>query len=165
MGRAGEDDLVHRISWEITSLHLLPAASTCVCPGPPITTARPLLRCVVWSSPLEFGRCRGTLCDLLDAGFWKLWRGGRGRSSLCSQTSLLCMTATLECLCSVSFGTLVSAWGKGRGNANVPPPPSRNCACFGQRKNRGRNEGMTLNRWSRSGCRAPWAGGQQRQGI
>jgi hypothetical protein len=30
------------------------------------------------------------------------------------------VTATLECLCSVSFGTLVSAWGQEKGNANVP---------------------------------------------
>lgn len=118
--------------WEVVdgATGELPTSTCCPQPPPECIGERasyvwqPPRACFFWGafgfSPLAFGLCGGTPFDLLDTDFWKLWLGGRARSSLCSQTSPLCVTATWECLCSVSFGTLVSAWGKGKGNANVP---------------------------------------------
>lgn len=51
------------------------------------------------------------LSDLLVRGFWLEALAKWKRRDPQPPTSLLCVTGTLECLCSVSFGTLVSAWG------------------------------------------------------
>ena len=86
-------------------------------------------------SLLEFGFCCGIHFDLSDRGFWKLWFSG-ARTAFPNEVAL----------CDGHFGMFVFSFiwhlsvclgGRGKGMQMF----LLNSACFGQRKNVGRNEG------------------------
>lgn len=131
------------------SLPLCPEASV---PGPSKNVGPPSPG-AAGSSLLECGVCCGIRSELLtraSGSSSSMWEKHSQMSLLC----VTCVTATLKCLCSFSFGTLMSARGRGKGMQMVL---LEQCLLWWKEKFREGMKRMSLsNSWGRSGSLALW---------